>query len=239
MPKWGKWALIAAVLLGLFFVRQQIPLADWIQSFNQWVSTLGLAGIGVFAAVYALAAVLFLPGSVLTVGAGFVFGVFWGTVAVSIGSTGGAAAAFLIARYVARERIQHKAEGNSRFHAVDRAVAREGWKIVGLLRLSPAIPYNLSNYLYGLTGVRFWPYLIASWLGMIPGTVMYVYLGAVGKAGVQAAAGQGRARTPEETALLVVGLLATVGVTVFVTRIARNALKDADVSNDNPESAGG
>ena len=129
-----------------------------------------------------LATVLFLPCSVLTVGAGFAFGIAWGTLVVSIGSTTGASLAFLISRYVARDRIVAIAEKNAKFKAIDRAIGRQGWKMVGLLRLSPAIPFNLSNYVYGLTAVRFWPYVLASWIGMFPVTLLYVYLGAFGQA---------------------------------------------------------
>ena len=120
-----------------------------------------------------------------------------------------------------------KAASSARFEAIDRAIGIQGWKIVGLLRLSPVIPFNLSNYLYGLTSVRFMPYVISSWLGMIPGTVMYVYLGTVSKAGLDAAAGATE-RTWQQDALLSVGLVATIAVTVLITHIARKALKNAE-----------
>lgn len=114
------------------------------------------------------------------------------------------------------------AQSNRHFAAIDQAIAEGGWKIVALLRLSPAIPFNLQNYLYGLTPVAFWPYVLASWIAMLPGTFMYVYLGHLAGSAI---AGD-RQRSPLQWALLVVGLLATVAVTVYVTRLAKRKLNE-------------
>lgn len=189
----------------------------------EWVSGLGPAGVVAFVAIYVLACVLMLPGSVLTLGAGAVFGVVKGTAIVSVAATLGATAAFLVGRYFARERVARMIEGNPRFRAIDEAVGREGWKIVGLTRLSPVFPFNLLNYAYGVTKVSLRDYVSASWIGMLPGTVMYVYLGSLAGS-LATLGGHGRGRTPAQWALYGVGLLATAAVTVFVTRIARNAL---------------
>ena len=152
-----------------------------------------------------------------------VFGVVKGSIAVSVGSTLGATAAFLVGRYLARNWVSGKVAGNEKFKAVDEAVAREGWKIVLLTRLSPVFPFNLLNYAFGLTKVNLKQYILASWAGMIPGTVMYVYIGSL--AGDLASLGSGgRTRTTGEWILYGVGLLATGVVTVFVTRLAKNAL---------------
>ena len=173
--------------------------------------------------LYILACLFFLPGSVLTLGAGAVWGVVGGVPVVSVASTLGATAAFLVGRYFARDSVARRIEGNERFRAIDEAVAREGWKIVGLTRLSPVFPFNLLNYAFGLTRVSLRDYFFASWIGMLPGTVMYVYLGSL--AGSLAALGAGQStRTPAQWALYGVGLAATVAVTVYVTRIARAAL---------------
>ncbi len=231
-----KWIVLGAVIAGLLLARSLLPIGEWVTMFNAWVGQMGRTGMAAYAAVYVVATVLFLPGSVLTIGSGFLFGVVWGTAVVSVGSTIGASLAFLISRYLARGWVVAKAEKNERFKAVDTAIGRQGWKIVGLLRLSPAIPFNLSNYLYGLTGVRFWPYVLASWLGMLPGTVMYVYFGAIGRAGLQAAAEGGQGRSPLEYALLGVGLLATIVVTVLITRTAQKALREAERQTDGEGS---
>lgn len=187
------------------------------------IARLGAWGPALFVVLYVAATVLFLPGAILTLGAGFVFGLGLGAVVVSISATLGATAAFLVGRYVARGWVARKIEHNARFRAVDEAVAREGWKIVGLMRLSPVFPFNLLNYAFGITRVSLRDFVLASWIGMMPGTVMYVYLGSV--AGDLAAAGAGRAsRTPAEWALYAGGLLVTAVVTVYVTRVARRAL---------------
>jgi uncharacterized membrane protein YdjX (TVP38/TMEM64 family) len=143
---------------------------------------------------------------------------------VSIASTIGASLAFLIARYVARDQIKQKLISNQKFKQIDRAIGEQGPKLVFLLRLSPLVPFNLSNYFYGLTAVGFWPYLLASWIGMLPGTLLYVYLGAAGKAGLSGAAGQTSHRSPLEYVLFGIGLIATVIVTIWLTRIARREL---------------
>ena len=158
-----------------------------------------------FIVLYILATVLFLPGSILTLGAGLLFGLVLGFVYVSIASTLGATAAFLTGRYLARDWVARKIEGNTTFRAIDDAVAEGGWRIVGLTRLSPIFPFNMLNYAFGLTQVSLRDYFFASWIGMMPGTVMYVYLGSL--AGSLAALGSGaRARTPGEWTLYAVGL---------------------------------
>lgn len=197
-----------------------------------WVEQLGFAGPVIFFLIYIVACVLFIPGSALTLGAGAIFGVIRGSIIVSVASTLGATAAFLVGRYVARDWVARKIAKNAKFAAVDRAVGNEGWKIVGLTRLSPVFPFSLLNYAYGLTKVSLRDYVLASWIGMIPGTVMYVYIGSLARLGVDA-----EQTTTAQTALKIVGLLATVVVTVYVTRIARKALKrKVDVCAHPPTS---
>lgn len=214
-----KWLLYLAVAVALIAAARYVELQDLLKQTLDWVGGLGPWGAVFFIAIYVVATVLFVPGSVLTLGAGAVFGVVWGSVYVSIGSTLGATAAFLVGRYLARDTIARKTEGNERFAAIEKAVAREGWKIVGLTRLSPVFPFTLLNYAFGLTRVKLGHYVLASWIGMMPGTVMYVYLGSL----AQAVSGD-RARTTGEWVLYGVGLLATVVVTIYVTRLAKSAM---------------
>ncbi len=169
---------------------------------------------------------LFIPGSLLTLGAGVLFGVVWGSIFVSIASTLGATAAFLVGRYLTRNWVSKQLEGKENFQAIDQAVAQEGWKIVGLTRLSPVFPFNLLNYAFGITQVSLKDYFFASWIGMMPGTVMYVYIGSLfGSLATLATGIQGRSRTPAEWTLYVIGLIATIAVTIYVTRIAKKALE--------------
>ena len=188
-----------------------------------WIEGSGPLAPMLFVALYVAACVFLLPGAILTLGAGALFGVVKGALVAWTGATLGCAAAFLVGRYFARDWVARRIGGDKRFRAVDEAVGREGWKIVGLLRLSPVFPFSLLNYAFGLTRVSFRDYLLASAVGMIPGALMYVYLGSL--AGDLATLGTGgRTRTTAEWVLYGVGLVATVAVTIAVTRIARRAL---------------
>lgn len=214
----------AAAVAALLVASRFLPVRQWLESFEEWVRGMGPAGMFLYGAVYVAAVVLFVPGIVLTLGAGYLFGLGRGIVLVSIASTAAAALAFLIARYFARDAVRGLARKNPRFAAIDRAIGKEGWKVVALLRLSPLVPFSLSNYLYGLTAVRFLPYLATSWVAMLPATVLYVSLGAAGRK-----IGEKAPRSPWEWALLAAGLAATVAVTVLLTRVAKRELARARV----------
>ncbi len=217
--------IVAVIVLRQFFSLETILGA--CDNCVEQVHDLGWIGPIIFGALYIPASVFFLPGSILTLAGGFLFGVPVGVITVSIGSTVGATAACLVGRYVARGWVSRKIEGSERFSAIDDAVAEEGWKIVGLTRLSPVFPFSLLNYAYGLTKISIPQYIIASWLGMLPGTLMYVYVGSLAGSLAQLGAGaeSEQGKSPLEWALYVVGLLATVAVTVYITRIAKKALK--------------
>jgi len=221
-----KLLIVLAAVGALVGVSYVLPLTEWFIDALEWAEGLGV-WTGVFVAgVYVVACVLLLPGSILTLGAGALLGVVYGTVTVSIGSTIGACAAFLVGRFVARNWVERKVSSNPKFTAVDAAVGRQGFKIVLLLRLSPVFPFNLLNYGCGLTKVSFWKYALASWVGMLPGTVMYVYVGSTIGEVAKLAAG-GRQKSTAEWIFYGVGLAVTLLVTVLVTRIARKALKES------------
>jgi uncharacterized membrane protein YdjX (TVP38/TMEM64 family) len=189
----------------------------------QWIESLGVIGALAFIGIYIIATIAFLPGSILTLGAGVVFGVGLGIVYVFIGAMLGATAAFLGGRYLARNWVAQKIAGNNQFAAIDRAVGQDGLKIVLLTRLSPVFPFNLLNYAFGLTSVSLADYVVGS-LGILPGTIMYVYLGAL--AGNLALIGTAAQPTNANVqwGLRLLGLMATVAVTFYVTRIAKQAL---------------
>jgi uncharacterized membrane protein YdjX (TVP38/TMEM64 family) len=199
-------------------------VGGYVEPFRAFVEGLGAVGPLVFGAVYAAAVVAFVPGSALTLAGGAIFGVGTGAVTVFLAAVVGSSVAFLIARYLARSAVEARLATNPKFAAIDRAIGQEGRKIAFLLRLSPAIPFTLLNYALGLTRVRFSDALLAS-LGMIPGTLLYVYLGAV--AGDAASASAGDAAAGWQTAFKALGLAATAAVTLYVTVLARRALREA------------
>jgi uncharacterized membrane protein YdjX (TVP38/TMEM64 family) len=198
---------------------------DVLTSFLDWVQLIGPWGTVLFGAAYVPAALLFVPGSLLTLAAGFLFGLVKGTVIVSLGSTAGAAAAFLVARNVADHWAVRRLAGRPRLAAIGHAVETEGFKIVLLTRLSPVFPYNVLNYAFGLTSVPVGKYVLASWIGMLPGTIMYVYLGTATRSLQAALSGEAR-RSAGQQAMFALGLVATVAVTMIITRTARRALSE-------------
>ena len=225
-----KWILIAVSVCILIVAANSLGITTKInnilQSAINWVDQLGTIGFLVFIAIYILATVFLLSGAVLTLGAGTIFGVVKGSILVSVASTLAAIVAFLVGRYVARDWVAKQIESQPKFKAIDSATGKEGWKIVGLTRLSPIFPFVFLNYAFGLTKVSLKDYVIASWIGMMPGTIMYVYLGSIG----QAASGDGK--TPAEWALFGVGLIATIIVTVYVTKVAQKELNN-EINTNN------
>jgi uncharacterized membrane protein YdjX (TVP38/TMEM64 family) len=213
---WGKRLAWLAGLVAVIAGVRLLPTAEWIGSVTAWVESLGAWGPRASGAFYIVAALGFIPGSAITIGAGALFGLGLGTVVVSIASTASAAIALPLARSLFRERVQAFAKGRKSFQAIDRAIEDGGWKIVGLLRLSPVVPFSALNYLLGLTNVRYVPAVLVSWIAMLPGTLLYVYFGAIGRD----VAG-GTERGPLQWALMVAGLVATLVVTVVLTRMAR------------------
>jgi uncharacterized membrane protein YdjX (TVP38/TMEM64 family) len=219
----GGAVLLAAVAASIVW---RGPLGSAFAGALGWIERLGPPAFVAFIGLYVVATVLLVPGVVLTLGAGAMFGLGWGAAAVSAGSTLGAAAAFGIGRTVARGAVRRRLDASPRFAALDEAVGREGFQIVLLTRLSPLFPFSLQNYAYALTAVRFWPYLLASWLGMLPGTLLYVYIGTTLGEFARLAA-DGRPKPWYEWAFFGAGLAVTAAATVFVTRVARKALHKA------------
>ncbi|MDP6116349.1 MAG: TVP38/TMEM64 family protein [Planctomycetota bacterium] len=228
-PSGGKTKLIiaAVIVAGLLVSAKVFNIQTHLQDVLVWIKDLGPWGAIIYSAIYILCCVLFIPGSLVTLAGGLMFGLVRGAIIISLASTTGAALAFLVGRYVAREAIEKKIAGNVKFTAIDGAVAKEGFKIVFLTRLSPVFPFNLLNYAYGLTKVSFRDYVLASWIGMMPGTVMYVYLGTLVQSIASLFSGTGTEKTTGEKILFYGGLVVTVVVTVFVTKVATKALDEA------------
>lgn len=220
--------LLGLMLLGaLVAAVTMLPVTSWLIAVVEWIRGRGAAGPAMFAVAYVLAAVLLLPGSVLTIGGGFAYGPLWGLLLVSPVSVLAATAAFLLGRTVARDWVTRRLGKDPRLAAIDAAVGQQGFKIVLLLRLSPLFPFNALNYLLGLTRVRLRDFVLGSWIGMLPGTALYVYIGSLVTTASQLASGGRPSTGLAGHGLLVVGLVATLLVTVVLTRIARRALKRA------------
>ncbi len=230
--RYASWlvVVVSAVLL-----YRALPMDQAVAALQHGVTAAGPWGPWVFGAVYVLACVLLIPASLLTLAAGAVFGLGLGLVTVSLASITAATLSFFIARFVARNKVEAKARSHAGFAALDQAVGQDGWKIVAMLRLSPVIPFGIQNYLLGVTGVGWRTYMFTSWVAMVPGTVMYVYLGVAGGQAVGVAPRTGR------WALFTVGLAATIALTVYLTAWATRTLRaQVEAGQGNtPDPAGG
>ncbi len=223
----ARFAVRAAVLVLvvaalLLFGRR---VAAYLPEFTAWVDGLGFWGPVVFVAGYAVATVAFIPGSLLTLAGGAIFGLWKGTLLVFVGASLGATLAFLVSRHVARRAVERRIAGEPRFAAIDRAVQREGLKITFLLRLTPVVPFVLLNYALGLTRVRLVDYAVAC-IGMLPATLLYVYYGKVAGDLALLAAGAAPERGWGAYAGWGVGLVALIAVSTVIVRIARRALSE-------------
>ncbi|MGV3774327.1 MAG: TVP38/TMEM64 family protein, partial [Verrucomicrobiales bacterium] len=148
-----------------------------VRSTLLWISQLGPWAPVLFVFAYIIACLIFFPGVILTLGAGVLFGVVKGTILVAVGATLGACSAFAIARFLARDWVKEKFGSYSHFKAIDEAVAEKGWKVVGMIRLSPVFPFIPMNFLFGLTRIPFLHFAFATFFGLIPLSSMFVYLG--------------------------------------------------------------
>ena len=227
----SKQASLAIALIGLVIAAFTLPIVDWLAAFFAWVQANPAVAWAVFIVFYVSAVVLMLPGSILTLGAGYLFGLGYGFAIVSFASTVGATCAFLVGRFFAREWVAGKLSAMPRFSALDRAVGARGALVVLLTRLSPAFPFTLLNYALGLTQVPLKTYVLVSWLGMMPGTLLYVYLGSIAQNLTEVFSGE-LAESPVGNTLLYLGLAATLALTVLITRFASGALdQHLDTSN--------
>ena len=216
----GVVALVA--LTAAWFL---LPVREWIEGFRGWIEALGAVGVAVFVALYTLVTVVLGPAWALTLVAGLAYG-WWGIPLVLGSATLAACTAFLIGRHLARERVRKLVAGNDKLAALNRAVDEEGWKVVGLMRLSPVFPFGLQNYLFAVTGIGLAPYALATLVGIVPGTSLYVYIGSLGTVGGEDGGEDGGAL---RWVLLAVGLVATAAVVWLVTKRAKAELAGLDL----------
>ena len=199
-------------------------LASALADVIGWAHTHAVAGVLLYALAYVAATTLLLPGSLLTLVAGFLWGPLWGTVVVSPVSVLAATAAFRLGRGLARERVARRLGKDPRLAAIDAGVAAAGLRVVVLLRLSPILPFNLMNYVFSLTSVRTRDYVLGSWMGMFPGTVLYVWLGSSIPTAAKLVTGGAATESPARTALFWLGLDVTAAATALIARESRAAL---------------
>lgn len=223
---WRTIGAVAVVIGVLAAALTQLPLVRWVQAIVDDMRALGPAGAVAYVLVYAALATVSFPASVLTMGAGFAYGPVGGLLVASPASLLSAALSFWLAERFLRRRVERTIQASRRLRAIERAVSEQGFRVVFLIRLSPVVPFALTNYSLGVTRIRFWRYVGASFLGMLPGAFLYSYLGSTLEVLTHAAAPDAEASTAKSV-LFWTGLAATLAVTVLLTRAARRALDEA------------
>lgn len=219
--RWLRHKRFWLLLLGgiaIALVGSQLPLQEWFVVIQGWLKSLGSWAMPAFILLYLVATVVGLPNILLILVAGTLFGLLRGVMAVSIADTLGAIACFWIGRTLARDRIKRWMQKHPNFAQLDHALARKGWKILLLTRLSPLIPSNVLNYGFSCTKVNFWQYCFFSWLGMLPMIAIYVYLGSFGISLLE------EGLTPGKLTLQLVGIALALAAGWYMTRLARRSL---------------
>ena len=220
---WKRIIAVALIIAAIIIFFHFLPIAIWLKTFQTYVRGLGALGYVVYIVVYAACVVAFVPASILTLGAGAIFGFVGGTIVVVIGATIGATLAFLLARTVMRKRIEAMTGTNAKFRALDRAIASEGMKIVFLVRLAVVFPFTYINYAFGLTAIPLWRYVLATFLGIIPATAAFVFASS-------AATSAATTSTSSITKIVyIAGGVVAIIVSVLIGRIATKAIRRAGV----------
>jgi uncharacterized membrane protein YdjX (TVP38/TMEM64 family) len=224
--KWVKVAVVVLAVAAFVILMRMLPIVEWLTAFQSWVRGVGPAGYVLYGLVYVVCCIFIIPALALTLGSGAIFGFAGGAILNVIAATLGATAAFLLARTVLRHRVEKMTANNAKFRALDRAITREGTKIMWLARLSGFPPFTWANYAFGLTGVRLGPYVLTTFFGIIPGTIAFTWAGAAGAA---ALSGRGN------RIVLIVTAVGAVLVSAFIARIATQAIRRAGVETEPAE----
>lgn len=227
-----RLALFVVVGAGAAVAVYSLPVAEWTTQLAERARGTGAVGVVLFLIAYVVSTVAFLPGSILTLAAGFAYGPLWGIAIASPASVIGSTCAFLLGRTLLRGWAEARVGASARVRAIDAAVSREGFKIVFLLRLSPIIPFNALNYALSLSKVSVRTYVLASFLGMLPGTAFWVYLGSLAPAAAELSSAGEQGGTLR-TILYVGGLAATAAAAFVGARAARRAL-NAELQEPTP-----
>src|SRR2546421_9344867 len=213
-------------VIALFSLSRKFPVADLLATIQQHVMHWGVWSAICYPLLYACCNVLLLPGGVLSVGAGFFFGLWWGFLIALLGNVAGAAISFFISRWLGRNWLKRKLFRNRTLVALEPAIHKEGWKIILLSQLHPLFPTSLLNYLYGLTQIRFRTCMLWVAIGQAPGLFLYSYLGTLGQLGLNLARGKTHPKAIEYCVWLV-GFGAAVRLLIILGRIALQLLQQA------------
>lgn len=213
----NRWFVLLFFISLIVVCQIKFEIIQKVPNVIERTASSGPVGYLGFILIYIVSTVMMLPGSPLTFTAGALFGFWKGLIFVSIGSTLGASCAFMVSRYLIRKSIEKRVLKNKKFQSIDNEIDEQGWKIVILARLSPIIPFFLLNYALGITKIRFIHFIFASWVGMIPGTTVYVLLGTMGGAFINGK------KSSFEWLLLGMGLIATILVTLLISKIVKNS----------------
>ncbi|NJK55162.1 MAG: TVP38/TMEM64 family protein [Pleurocapsa sp. SU_5_0] len=193
---------------------------EWLFQANHWLSSLGYLAYPAFISIYLSATLFGLPAIFLFLAAGSLFGFIPGLILVSVADTLSVAVCYQLGRTVARKKISEWISQRPQWGEFDRAVARKGWKIVFLTRLSPIVPSNILNYGFSLTKINFWQYLFVSWLAMLPVIALYVYLASVGTNLLS-----GNQDDPRQITASVIGLITSLMAIAYTTKLMYGTLK--------------
>ncbi|CAD7702928.1 unnamed protein product [Ostreobium quekettii] len=232
-PWWKAWVtraslvklgLLVALVVAILVAFLGFGVHKRLDDFLEWLQDNKALGFFIFVAVYSLCTVLFVPGLILSLGAGFIFKIPLGMLAVWVAATIGQTLAFLVGRYLLRDWVAARTRNFKVWQGIEAAVEDEGWKIVGLLRLAPLIPYNALNYALGLTAVKFWHYFIASSIGILPGTALYVVIGSLAEDLSKITSGEGAIDTNVLIVTVVLTIVMVVVVVFLTTFYAKRAI---------------
>jgi uncharacterized membrane protein YdjX (TVP38/TMEM64 family) len=218
---------VCLVVLVMVLVARYVPVIDTVADVEQTLEEAGVAAPVAYPLIIAVCNLLLMPAGILSVGGGFFFGLWWGVLLVSMGSFVGAAGAFFLGRKLGRKRIERVLRHREKWAHLDEAIERDGWKIILLSQLHPLFPVSLINYIYGITSIRFWPCMLWTVLGRVPGIFLYVYLGTLGQFGLNLLRGKSNP-SPVEYVFWIGGLVLLFVLTAMLGRLALRLLAEAE-----------
>lgn len=220
-----KWLIWFGLGLILILLADRVELDRTLTSLLQWVDSLGTLGAIAFIAIYIIATIICVPGSIMALAGGALFGKLIGTILVFISGFLGACCAFSLGRYLLRDWVKRRLEKNSYLKAINKVVVAEGWKIACLLHLSPIIPFNILNYALGASQITYKNFIVATSVGILPGVILYVFLGStIGDLTMAVMGKSDSANSTIQWLVSAIGVVATLALTIYLAKIARQQI---------------